>query len=100
MATFHLQVISPEKVLFEGETLSLTAPGADGYFGVLANHAPLLSALKPGRLSVRRVDEDGRTREDVFQVETDGFLEVQANKVVVLAERIGMPVEMPYQMMN
>src|SRR3954451_6841104 len=52
MATFHFDLVSPEKLLFSGEVDQVDAPGAEGDFGVLAGHAALVSALRPGIVSV------------------------------------------------
>src|SRR5436305_3279707 len=52
MATFHFDLVSPEKLLFSGEVDQVDAPGAEGDFGVLAGHAALVAALRPGVISV------------------------------------------------
>ena len=84
MATpFHVTVLTPERTVFEGEAIHLLAPGSEGYLGVLAHHAPLLTSLKPGRLAVRT--PDGREQE--FHV-TGGFLEVSDNSARVLADSV------------
>ena len=46
MATFHFDLVSPEKLLFSGEVDQVDVPGTEGDFGVLAGHAPLVSALR------------------------------------------------------
>lgn len=48
----QLQLISPEKILFSGEVAMVTAPGSEGEFGVLNGHAPLVSTLKPGIVTI------------------------------------------------
>jgi F-type H+-transporting ATPase subunit epsilon len=84
MATpFHVTVLTPERTVFEGEAIHLLAPGSEGYLGVLAHHAPLLTSLKPGRLAVRTADG----REHEFTV-TGGFLEVSDNSARVLADSV------------
>ena len=50
MATFHFDLVSPEKLLFSGEVDQVDVPGAEGDFGVLAGHAPLVAMLRPGIL--------------------------------------------------
>ena len=50
MATFHFDLVSPEKLLFSGEVDQVDVPGAEGDFGVLAGHAPLIATLRPGIL--------------------------------------------------
>jgi F-type H+-transporting ATPase subunit epsilon len=84
MATpFHVTVLTPERTVFEGEAIHLLAPGSEGYLGVLAHHAPLLTSLQPGRLAVRT--PDGREHE--FTV-TGGFLGVSDNSARVLADSV------------
>jgi len=80
---FKLKMFTLERVIYEGSVVSLVAPGVDGYFGVLAHHAPLVATLKPGKLSVK--NEQGA--ESIYAV-SGGFLEVSANSVVVLADAI------------
>ena len=67
--------------LYQGRVASLVAPGLEGYFGVLARHAPLVAQLAPGELSV--VDEKERRR---FFAVSGGFLEVGWDRVTVLAD--------------
>lgn len=84
MAEFHLQIVSPQRVELDEKVESLIAPGEGGYLGILADHAPLLTALGEGTLTIRRGNE---TR--TLQVQGGGFLEVHRNKVLVLARQIG-----------
>ncbi len=81
MPTFLLQVITPERVEYEGETTSVTVPAETGYLGILANHAPLLATLGPGRLTAQLT----RGRPLRIDISGGGFLEVMNNRVVVLA---------------
>ncbi|WP_019949575.1 F0F1 ATP synthase subunit epsilon [Hymenobacter aerophilus] len=74
----HLEIITPDRKVFEGEVNSARFPGADGFFEVLNDHAPLISALKAGEI----VLNGGASR---FQVE-GGVVEVLRNNVIVLAE--------------
>jgi F-type H+-transporting ATPase subunit epsilon len=80
-ATFHVKLLTPEREVFSAEAIHLYARGAEGYLGVLANHAPLLTSLEPGLLSVRL--PDGSQQHFVC---TGGFLEVSSNKATVLAD--------------
>jgi F-type H+-transporting ATPase subunit epsilon len=52
MATFHFELVSPEKIAFSGEADQVDIPGAEGDFGVFAGHAPLISLLRPGIVTV------------------------------------------------
>src|SRR5215213_8737688 len=54
MATFHFDLVSPEKLLFAGEVDQVDVPGTEGDFGVLAGHAPLVATLRPGILVIYR----------------------------------------------
>jgi F-type H+-transporting ATPase subunit epsilon len=71
----HLEIITPEKKVFEGEVRIATFPGSDGSFQVLDNHAPIISLLKAGVLEYK-------TKEGA----THGVVEVLNNKVIVLAD--------------
>jgi F-type H+-transporting ATPase subunit epsilon len=79
--TFHVTVLTPERLMYEGEAVHLLAPGSEGYLGVLAHHAPLLASLARGDLAVRT----GDGVEHRFRM-TGGFLEVCDNRAVVLAD--------------
>ena len=52
MATFHFDLVSPEKLLFSGDVTQVDLPGTEGDMGVLAQHAPLVTALRPGILVI------------------------------------------------
>ena len=76
-----LEIVTPEKKIFEGEADSAIFPGADGSFQILNNHAPLISSLKKGIVRVK----DGAGKEHRFEVK-GGTVEVFNNKVTILAE--------------
>ena len=80
MATFHLDLVTPDKVLFSGPVDQVDVPGAEGDFGVLAGHAPLVATLKPG---VMVVHEGGKHHRLVV---TGGFAEVNAEGLTILAD--------------
>lgn len=75
----RLEIISPEKKLFEGEANSVTVPAVDGSLGILDNHAPLISALKKGTVEIKGSSNSN------FEI-NGGVVEVLKNKVVILAE--------------
>ena len=52
MATFHFDLVSPEKLAFSGEVDQVDVPGVEGDFGVLAGHAPVVAVIRPGILTV------------------------------------------------
>jgi len=76
-----VSVISPERVLYEGEARGLVAPAFDGEMGILPMHAPLMTLLGKGVLRVDTVDGERR-----FGVD-GGFLQVVDNQVRVVTER-------------
>ena len=81
MATFHFDLVSPEKLLFSGEVDQVDVPGSEGDFGVLAGHAPTVSALRPGIMTVHV------NRQAQRMVVLGGFAEVSADgKLTVLAD--------------
>ncbi len=81
--TFSLNVITPEKVVYSKEVAAVTAHGSDGYMGILAQHAALITTLEPGPLSITESDEKKVT----FSVNS-GIMEVRKNKVIVLADAV------------
>lgn len=86
--SIHLQIVTPRKVVFEGEVEKFTAPGVVGPFQVLYNHAPIVAALTSGPLSVTPID--GQT--SVMAV-SGGVLELNHNKATILADAIELPKE-------
>ena len=85
MATFHFELVSPEKLVFTGEVTQVDVPGETGEFGVLAGHAPYVATLKPGVLTIY---EDGGAQRIVVR---GGFAEVftgAPGKFVDLADTI------------
>ncbi len=85
---FKLSVVTPEKVVFEQDVRSIIAPGSEGYLGILTDHAPLITALRAGELTVS--DSEGTRREYAV---SGGFLEVSGNVATVLADAIETPAE-------
>jgi F-type H+-transporting ATPase subunit epsilon len=81
MATLHFDLVSPEKLLFSGEVDQVDIPGSEGDFGVLAGHAPTVSALRPGIMTMFVGGQAQR------MVVLGGFAEVSADgKLTVLAD--------------
>lgn len=76
-----LEIITPDKKLFEGEVKFASFPGSEGSFGVLDNHAPMISTLKAGKVELTELNN---TKLE-FMVKS-GVVEVRNNKVIVLAE--------------
>jgi F-type H+-transporting ATPase subunit epsilon len=84
----NLEILTPEKKLFSGEVYGIQMPGISGSFEVLDKHAPLVSALKNGRIKILK---DKQNHFAFFDIQS-GFVEVLNNKVTVLAEG-AIPVE-------
>lgn len=80
---FHLSVLTPERTVFEGTVEYVQVPGSQGSMGVLAHHAPLVTALATGELMLRRA---GGLEERMLV--SGGFFEVSANRATVLADQV------------
>ena len=80
MATFHFELVSPQKIAFSGEVDQVDVPGAEGDFGVLAGHAPFMTGLKEAPVVVH--NNGSRT---VFTVQ-GGFADVTPEGLTILAE--------------
>ena len=80
MASFHFDLVSPEKLAFSGEVDQVDIPGVEGEFGVLAGHAPVVAAVRPGILTVT----NGGTHERIIVL--GGLAEVSEKGLTVLAD--------------
>jgi F-type H+-transporting ATPase subunit epsilon len=80
MATFHFDLVSPEKLAFSGEVDQVDVPGVEGDFGVLAGHAPVVAAIRPGILTVF----SGGTQQKIIVL--GGLAEVSDTGLTVLAD--------------
>ncbi|HXF48783.1 MAG TPA: ATP synthase F1 subunit epsilon [Verrucomicrobiae bacterium] len=89
---YQLSIVTPDRVFYEGEVASLTAPGMAGYLGVLTGHAPLLTPLATGKLTFR--DASGK---NFLAALSGGFLEVSKKGVILLADSIEFPNEIDRQ---
>jgi F-type H+-transporting ATPase subunit epsilon len=78
----NLEILTPEKILFSDDVFGIQLPGVTGLFEILDRHAPLISALKSGRIKVLK-DKNNHTA--FFEIQS-GFVEVISNKVTVLVE--------------
>lgn len=79
----RIEIVTPDKKIFEGEIKSVRVPGKKGSFQVLKDHAPIVSTLDGG--SVIIVSPDGK--ETVYEIE-GGVIEVKANKIILLADSV------------
>ncbi|MEQ8821777.1 MAG: F0F1 ATP synthase subunit epsilon [Sumerlaeia bacterium] len=82
MANFHLNIVSALETVFSGEATALTLPGAEGYFGLLAHHAPIVAVLGEGEATLRV-----GTKETTFHIK-GGFLEMSNNVCTLLPEEV------------
>ena len=80
MATFHFDLVSPEKLAFSGEVDQVDIPGIEGDFGVLAGHAPVVAAIRPGILTIIT----GGQKQKIIVL--GGLAEVSDNRLTVLAD--------------
>jgi F-type H+-transporting ATPase subunit epsilon len=80
MASFHFDLVSPEKLAFSGEVDQVDVPGVEGDFGVLSGHAPVVAAVRPGILTITA---DGRHQKVIV---LGGLAEVSDNRLTVLAD--------------
>ena len=78
-----LEILTPDKTVFEGEVTSVTVPGTSGSFEILRDHAPIISTLEDGKVIVR----GGNKPENEFLIK-GGVVEVLDNKIMVLAEGV------------
>ena len=79
--TLTFELVSPEELLLSGDALEITVPGSEGEFGILPRHAPYISTLRPGLLTVKMAD--GETHEIFVR---GGFAEAGPDALTVLAE--------------
>ena len=83
--TFRLEIVTPERIVFSEDVISLVAPAERGYLGVLAGHAPLLCSIKPGEIKIRR--DSG----EILYATSGGFMEVTPHKTAILIESAETP---------
>ena len=76
-----LDILTPEKLLFEGEIKSVKLPGTNGEFEILNNHAPIISTLSQGEICVTNT----KNEREKFNI-NGGVIEMQNNKIIVLAD--------------
>ena len=80
MATFRLEVVTAERMVFSDDVNMVVAWGTEGQLGILPHHAPLMTMLRPGDLLIRK--DDG----EEYLAISGGFLEVRPDKVIILAD--------------
>ncbi len=80
MPTLKLEIVTAERMVYSDDVNVVVSPGTEGELAILPHHAPLLTALQPGELRIRK---DG---EEIYLAISGGFLEVRPDKVIVLAD--------------
>ena len=80
MATFRLEIVTAERMVYSDDVSTLIAWGVEGQLGILPHHAPLMTMLQPGDLLIRK------DKEEEFFALSGGFLEVRPDKVIILAD--------------
>lgn len=90
---YHLQILTPEEVIYDDTVLSLIAPGTIGYLGVQTNHAPLVTTLKEGILIITQQNN----RKQYYKIK-GGLLEVRFNEAFLLTQGLepSEPVDMEH----
>ena len=77
-----LDILTPEKLLFQGEVKSIKLPGTNGEFEILNNHAPIISTLSKGDIYITDIEN----KKQNFSI-NGGVIEMQKNKIIVLADQ-------------
>lgn len=81
MKSLKVNIVTPEKVAWEADAVSVTIPGSEGYLGVWANHAPLVTGLRPGVLTIRT--DESHTK---YMACSGGFVEISENAVNIMTD--------------
>ena len=82
----QLSIVTPERLVLDEDVDQVNVPGVEGDLGILYDHAPILTTMRPGQFSYESVGE--KSRETVKMVVSGGYLEVTDNRVIVLAEAV------------
>ena len=82
----QLSIVTPERLVLDEVVDQVNVPGVEGDLGILYDHAPLLTTMRPGRFSYELSGEKGR--EAIHMIVSGGYLEVTDNRVIVLAEAV------------
>lgn len=80
MATFRLEIVTAERMIYSDDVDAIVAWGIEGQLGILPHHAPLMTMLQPGELMIRK------NKEEEYLAISGGFLEVRPDKVIILAD--------------
>jgi F-type H+-transporting ATPase subunit epsilon len=80
VATFRLEIVTAERMIFSDDVSAVLAWGVEGQLGILPHHAPLMTMLQPGDLMIRK------DKEEEYLAISGGFLEIRPDKVIILAD--------------
>ena len=80
MATFRLELVTAERMVYSDDVDMVIAWGLEGQLGILPHHAPLMTMLQPGELIIKKDNEES------YMAVSGGFLEVRPDKVIILAD--------------
>ncbi len=80
---YTLSIVTPEKIFYEAEVTSLVIPGSEGYLGVLSDHAPLITAIIPGKVKVKDTDA-----KEIDMAVSFGFFEISSNHATLLVDSV------------
>ncbi len=83
--SFAVSIVTPEKTAYEARSVSVILPGVEGYLGVWANHAPLVTALRTGVVTLKE-EESGPAGQIRYMAVSGGFVEIADNEVVILCD--------------
>ena len=82
----QLSIVTPERLVLSEDVDQVNVPGVEGDLGILYDHAPILTTMRPGRCSYELLGEKGK--ETIHMIISGGYLEVTGNRVIVLAEAV------------
>lgn len=89
--TIKLEVVTPERIVYSDEAESIVVPGSEGYLGIMANHAPIITSLKIGVVQIIKDNKETK------MALSGGFLEVNNNKATILADTAEIDEEIDVQ---
>jgi len=80
---FNLTIVTPEKIFYEGDIASVIIPGSEGYLGTLTDHAPLITAIVPGKVTLK-----DKSMDEIEMAVSFGFFEISNNKATLLVDSV------------
>jgi F-type H+-transporting ATPase subunit epsilon len=89
---FNLSIVTPEKIFYEGEVNSIIIPGSEGYLGALTDHAPLITALVPGKMTIK-----DKSLKVITLAVSFGFFEISSNHATLLADSVEYAADIDFE---